>query len=158
SVVHNGVELADGSEPSRSPDAPAVVGFAGDLRPHKRPELFLRALALAREQVPDLRGIVAGDGLLLHRARLTACELGLEPSVTFLGRVADMAAFYGSIDLLVLTSEREGLGMVLAEAMAAGRPVVAADVGGVPEIVADGTSGYLVPPDDLAAYARAIVT
>ncbi len=154
SVVYNGVSAPAASPPHEAKDDRLVAGFAGDMRPHKRPELFIEALALARRRVPALQGSIAGDGMLLPAVQETARRLGLDEAVVFWGRVFEMGRFYAGLDMRVLTSQREGFGQVLVEAMALGVPVVAAAVGGVPEAIEDGVSGYLVPTGDAAAFAQ----
>jgi glycosyltransferase involved in cell wall biosynthesis len=127
------------------------------MRPHKRPELFVHAFARARERVPGLTARIAGDGLLLESTSQTAMKLGLGDAVQFVGRVPKLEDLYTGLDLVVSTSEREGFGLVLAGAMAAGLPVVAPKVGGVPELVVDGETGFLVRPDDRDAFAQRII-
>jgi glycosyltransferase involved in cell wall biosynthesis len=157
SVVHNGVDLPAAQGRPLRPDGVMVVGWAGDMRPHKRPELFLKSFALARQQVSGLRAVVDGDGLLLESARRTAADLGIAQAVTFEGRVPDIAQFYAVADIVVSTSEREGFGLVIAGGMAAGLPVVAPNVGGVPELIENEVTGFLVRGDDPRAYADRIV-
>jgi len=133
--------------------------FVGRLRIRKGVEVLLAALAGMRRQVPEARLLVAGDGE--HRAALQerAAELGLGPeSVTFLGR-ADAARVRGLLAgarALVVPSTYEGMPLVVLEAMAAGIPVIASRVSGIPEVVVDGETGWLVPPEDPAALAAAL--
>jgi glycosyltransferase involved in cell wall biosynthesis len=84
-------------------------------------------------------------------------ELGLADQVLFLGWRSDMSRIYADLDVVALTSRNEGTPVSLIEGMAAGVPVVSTTVGGVPDVVADGVCGYLVPPGDAAELARAIV-
>ena len=99
--------------------------------------------------------IVAGGGSSDRLSRL-AVELGVDDSVTFLGERSDVPECLAAMHLFVLPSLNEGMGRALVEAMAAGLPVVATRVGGVPAIVEDGRTGLLVPPGDAAALAAAI--
>jgi glycosyltransferase involved in cell wall biosynthesis len=100
--------------------------------------------------------MLVGDGP--ERARLEALRdsLGLQRVVTFAGWQADVAPWLASFDVFVLPSRGEHFGRVLVEAMALGKPVVATDAGGVPEIVRDGETGLLAPPADPAALAAAV--
>jgi glycosyltransferase involved in cell wall biosynthesis len=157
SVVYNGVAIPAACDRARAEQHPIVVGFAGDLRPHKRPDLFLRAVARARARVGDLRAIIAGDGVLMEPLRAQARSMGLGDVVTFRGRFEKMADFYCEIDILAHTAAREGFGLVVVEAMAAGVPVVATRVGGLPEVVEHEVSGLLVAPDDEEAIAGRII-
>jgi len=118
--------------------------------------VLLRAVARARERVPGLTLEIAGDGELEPELRATAARLGLDEVVTFLGRVAPVAPVLERAEVVVVPSFGEGFGMVALEAMERGRPVIASDVGGLPEIVADGQTGMLVPSGDVEALARAI--
>ncbi len=100
--------------------------------------------------------LAAGEGgehaVLAARVR----TLGLDANVRFLGRVDDVASVLAAADVLVMPSRQEGLGVAALEAMAAGLPVIASRVGGLPEAVVDGATGLLVPPADVPALAAAI--
>src|SRR5207245_8720748 len=87
-----------------------------------------------------------------------AAELGISPRVAFLGTRHDIPECLAALDLFVLPSLNEGMGRALVEAMAVGCPVVATRVGGIPDVVTDGTTGLLVPPRDERALAEAILT
>lgn len=112
--------------------------------------------ALAHRPVPHLRVLCAGAGSLHAALVARAAALGLGEVVRFLGPVADVADLLAAADVLVMPSHQEGLGVAALEAMAAGVPVIASRVGGVPEAVADGTTGILVPPGDARALADAV--
>lgn len=158
-VIYNGISLPNTAPPSPSPldSGPVRVGYVGQFVPLKHPERFLHALSQSRLLVPTLQGIMAGDGPLRPQAHQLAAQLGLSDAVHFPGYVAQIETIYQQIDILVLTSEREGFGRVLVEAMAAGVPVIAGNVGGLPEVIQDTVTGYLVPADDISAYADKIV-
>jgi glycosyltransferase involved in cell wall biosynthesis len=131
------------------------VGYIGRMAAQKRPELVVRAFG-CMAQDSDL--LMVGDGP--HRAAVER-EAALTPvrdSIVFTGFVehAGIPAVLAGIDVLVLPSGYEELGSVLVEAMAAGVPVVATRVGGIPEVVLDGETGLLVPPGDHVELARAI--
>jgi glycosyltransferase involved in cell wall biosynthesis len=153
-VVHYGIEA--GPPPPPLPAAPRLA-IVGRLIPIKGHEVLLRALAGARERLPDLTLEIAGEGPLEPELRATVARLGLDAAVTFLGRVAPVAPVLERAEIVVVPSFGEGFGMVALEAMERGRPVIASNAGGLPEIVGDGRAGLLVPPGDDAALAAAIV-
>jgi glycosyltransferase involved in cell wall biosynthesis len=100
--------------------------------------------------------ILVGDGELRGELEAQARRLGLAPHVRFAGWRDNVAEVLALADVFVLPSESEGFGRVLVEAMAMGRPVVATNVGGIPDIVLDGETGLLVEPADPAALASAV--
>jgi glycosyltransferase involved in cell wall biosynthesis len=164
-VVYNGV---DTSAPPRRGRGAAflelglgrddpVVGLVGRLVPAKAPEFFLRALALAAARVPGLRGLVVGDGPLRADVEAEARRLGLAGRVVFAGVRQDVPELLPGLDALIFSSLREGLSMAMLEAMAAGVPVIATDVGGTPELIAHGVTGLLVPPSRPESLADALV-
>ena len=127
---------------------------AGRLAPEKDYPGLLRAFATLGDHRARL--FVAGEGPLQGELARLAEELGLSGRVRLLGLRDDMAELYGASDALVLSSAWEGMPNVVLEAMASGRPVVATAVGAVPEMVADGETGYVVPPGDREALAGAM--
>jgi glycosyltransferase involved in cell wall biosynthesis len=148
-VVHYGIEA--GPEPS-PPPAPTRLCAVGRLIPIKGFDLLLRAFAAARDEVPELTLEVAGAGPLDAELRASAPK-----GVTFLGRVAPVQEVYERNAIVVIPSRGEGFGMVALEAAERGRAAIVSDVGGLPEIVADGETGVVVPSADVEALARAIV-
>ena len=133
-----------------------LVGIVARLVPIKAHEVFLEAAARVRERVPETRFLIVGDGERRAELEARARALGLGEQVLFLGWRRDMRTVYADLDVVVLSSLNEGSPVAIIEAMAAGRPVVSTDVGGVGEVVADGQSGLLVPPRDPAALAEAV--
>lgn len=101
------------------------------------------------------RFIVIGDGELREYLVNLASEMGIAERVHFLGWRKDMVPVYAGLDLLALTSDNEGTPVALIEGMVAGVPVVATAVGGIPDVVRDGTTGRLVPPGDPQAMQQA---
>jgi len=153
-VVHYGIQ------PGPEPPAPAGeprLAIVGRLIAIKGHAVLLEAVRLARDEVPELALEIAGDGPLDTELRATVTRLGLDDRVTFLGRVAPPAPVYERAGIVVVPSFGEGFGMVALEAMERGRAVIASDVGGLPEIVAAGETGLVVPAGDPAALAAAIV-
>jgi glycosyltransferase involved in cell wall biosynthesis len=152
---------ADRDAAPRRQGAPMTLLAAGRLTREKRFDRFLSIVHRLRELGLDVRGWIvgptrAGEDLRPELER-QAAALGLLPDgLQFLGSIADMASIYLQSTICVLTSEHEGTPNVLLEAMAAGLPVVATNVGGVPEIVRDGRCGFLVPGEDINAQVTAI--
>jgi len=137
------------------PSAP-LVGTVGALAPHKAQHVFLKAARKLWERAPEVRYIIAGEGELEGELKSLARRLDLEGIVTFAGFRDDIPAVFAAMDVFVLSSVAEALCTSVLDAMAAGVPVVATAVGGVPEIVERGASGLLVPPSDPEALAEAI--
>ena len=170
-VIPNGVELSafdhlpPAAEARAALDLPAhglVVGTVGRLVAWKGHQVFLHALAALAPHWPALQGVVVGapegrDPRPLEELRTLAAELGLSERVHFLGHRGDVPQVLAAFDLLVHAAvEPEPFGRVIIEGLAARLPVVAANAGAVPEIIADGETGLLVAPGDAAALARAI--
>lgn len=132
-----------------------LIGWVGRLIPVKAADVFLRALAELRD-VPWSAAVV-GDGDERCRVERLAAALGLSDRVAFHGTVDDAARLFPAFDVFVLSSRTEGTPMVLFEAMAAGVPIVATAVGGVPDVVS-GREALLVPPQDPVALTQAIRT
>jgi glycosyltransferase involved in cell wall biosynthesis len=143
-------------EPRPEPeDGEAVALYAGRLVPIKRVDVLLRALARARASGTPLRLVLLGDGTMRPELEALAHELGIAASVTFLGYREDVAPYLAEADMAVLSSANEGTPVALIEAAAAGRALVGTCVGGVPDVVADGT-GRLVASGDEAGLADAL--
>jgi len=134
------------------PDGP-LVGVVARLQPEKGVAVFVRAAARLAQSVPDAGYVVVGDGPQRGMLERLAADLGA--AVTFLGFRPDGPALMGGLDLLVIPSLTEGTPLVLLEGAAAGVPLVATAVGGIPEQVRDGIEGVLVPPGDDRALADA---
>lgn len=145
------------------PAAAAVVGTVGRISTQKAQDDFLRAAALVRDQRPDTVFLIVGgsdDPELSRRLHALTADLGLADQVRFTGYRSDLADVYAALDVFVLSSHWEGFGLVLVEAMAAGRPVVTTDVGPVAEVVGREGAAVLVPPaasDRLAAAVLALL-
>jgi len=133
-----------------------LVGIVARLAPIKAHEIFLMAAALLSRRIPASRFIVVGDGERRAQLEALAGELGIADRVRFLGWRRDLERVYADLDVAVLTSRNEGSPVSLIEAMAAGRPVIATRVGGVPDLVEDGLNGMLAEADDVEGVARAI--
>jgi glycosyltransferase involved in cell wall biosynthesis len=131
------------------------LGHLGRIKGH---DLSIRALSTIRQRFPQARLYLAGDGAATDRARLTALvqDLGLADSVKLLGQVHRPEDWLAACDVFVQPPRDEAFGLVFAEAAAAGRPTVSTRVGGIPEIVLDGETGFLVGNEDLKGLASAI--
>lgn len=134
-----------------------VVGVVAKLSPVKGHGRFLEAAALTARTYGDVRFLVVGDGSERPALEREAGELGLSGKVHFIGVRDDVPAVLKLMDVLVLSSLSEGSPNVLLEGMAAGVPVVAMSVGGVPEVVEDGVSGFLVDPGDAPGLSNAVL-
>ncbi len=156
-VIHSGVATAPFENiPPPGDRSPLVIGTVAVLEERKGHRFLLEAAAELERRGHRLKYRFAGDGAEKERLKKMAQNLQLSNDVEFLGFVSDVAGFLASIDLFVLPSLFEGLGVAALEAMAAARPVVASKVGGLAELVVDEETGALVPPGDGAALARAI--
>lgn len=134
-----------------------LAGIVARLTHVKNHALFLEAAALVHQQNAAVRFVIVGDGELRAELAQQVSDLGLTPVTHFLGWRQDLPAIYADLDLVVLTSNNEGTPVTLIEAQAAGCPVVATAVGGVPDIVTDGENGFLVAPGDASALSVAIL-
>ncbi len=134
-----------------------VLGAVGRLSPEKGHLHLLRALPAIAAAFPGAGCVLAGDGRARPELEAEARRLGLGGRVVFLGHRRDVSRVLAALDLFVQPSVYEGFGLSLLEAMAAGLPVVASRVGGIPEVVDDGESGVLVPPGDAGALAASVI-
>jgi glycosyltransferase involved in cell wall biosynthesis len=169
-VIPNGIAL-DG-RPERPRDFPIrrelgidpnvqVIAVVSRLNPRKGVEYFLEAAAIVAQRFPDVRFLIIGgsyfDPAYQPRLEKLSQDLKLTDRVIFTGERNDISVVLKEIDLAVLPSLSEGLSNALIEAMAAELPVVATNVGGNPEIVQDGKTGFLVPPRDAGALSAAMI-
>lgn len=138
------------------PQQARVLLAVSRLEQQKGLDVAVEALARVRGRHPDAVLVVLGLGSQEARLNALAGELGLAGAVHLAGSVGDVAGWLRRAELLVHPARWEGFGLALLEAMLAGLPVVASSVSSIPEIVADGTTGLLVPPDDAARLAEAI--
>jgi glycosyltransferase involved in cell wall biosynthesis len=154
-VIANGV--FDSVRPTTIREAVGGDDFtvlcAARLEPEKGVGVFIRAVTEARRSRPAIRGLVAGDGPERPRLERLAAGSGVE----LLGVRDDVPDLMAAADAVALTSEAEALPMSVLEAMAAARPVIATDIGGLAEAVVQGETGLLVPAGDAGAAARALV-
>ena len=167
-TVLNGVDLQhfrpSGSVPEESAQAARNLGSRetrllciGNLWRQKRVDILLEALAIVAKGEYRCTCTIVGSGPLEPELRAQSTRLGLDTIVRFAGRAEDVRPYLEATDLFVLSSENEGLPLVLGEAMAYGIPCVVTDVGGNKEIVVHGETGLLVEPGSPERFAEAIV-
>ncbi len=166
-TVHNGVDETELHPPT--PDVrkairsglgietKLVVGIIARLSPEKDHPTFFKALTLVRQAVPSVHALVIGDGNDREQLIADVERMGLADCVTFLGARTDVLDLLGALDVLVLTSQTEGMPLVLLEAQALLVPVVTTDAGGAREAVLDGITGYVVPCGDSTQLAARVV-
>jgi glycosyltransferase involved in cell wall biosynthesis len=170
SVIHSGVDvhrfISGAKQRTRkrkelgiSPDS-LVIGYVGWLIPIKGVTYLVRAMANIAEKYPKSILVLVGKGDEKGEEEIKLKEqvgnLGLRDKVHFLGWRSDVDKIMGCFDIFVLPSLNEGMGRVLVEAMAAGLPIVASRVGGIPDLVKNGQNGLLLPPEDAIALEKAI--
>src|SRR5262249_45286825 len=139
------------------PDARPVISLVQRLSPPKTPLVFVRALPRILAERPDAAVWIVGDGPLRASTEAAVAATGLGTRVRFLGLRKDVPSVLAASDVTVHSSLREGLPRVVLAALAGGTPLVATAVGGVADAVEDGVSGPLVPPEDPAALAGAVL-
>ena len=158
-VIHSGVDLdADVGAPAvLDPDHTPVVGTAGPLEAVKGLPFFLGAAQKVLAVRPNVEFLISGAGPEEGNLRRLARELGIGSYVTFAPSVRDFSQSIVAMDIYCLPSLRQGLGTIMLEAMALGRPVIATGVGGVYSAIRDGETGLVVPPSDSAQLAQRIL-
>jgi glycosyltransferase involved in cell wall biosynthesis len=165
-LIYNGVDLSryDHQEPcctlpeeyGMEPGS-QIVGVVARLEPEKGHPTLLEAWPLVLRAVPDAYLLIVGEGSRRETLEALARELRVAHRVVFTGRRDDVPAVTAALDVAVLPSYREAQGLSILEAMALSRPVVASNVGGIPEMITDGETGLLVPPHDAEALATGII-
>ena len=173
-VIPLGFDLSAFTQVPPPPEREVVrFGLVGRLVPIKNPSLFLQALRqlIQEQRRPSVCGLIVGDGPLRSRLQQEAERLGVDGLVRFTGWRRDLASVYAELDATCLTSWNEGTPVALIEAMAAGRPVIATDVGGVRDLLGDGSDpreavapgsfrivsrGLLIRPGDVEGLAAAL--
>ena len=165
-VIHAGIDIDKFMNPRKSrgevrrelnlPDDAFVAGWVGRMADIKNPQQFVKAAALLKQR-EDLRFLMVGGGAPYDSVYKKAVELGISEKMVFTRHREDVPDLLNAMDIYVLTSLNEGLGRSILEAQAAGLPVAAAEVGGVPEIIIDGLTGLLTIPNSEESTADAIV-
>jgi glycosyltransferase involved in cell wall biosynthesis len=165
-LIYNGIDLDryDHQEPcctlrdeyGMEPGS-QIVGVVARLEPEKGHQTLLDAWPLVLRDVPDAYLLIVGEGSRRDILEGLTSANRVAHRVVFTGRRDDVPAVTAALDVAVLPSYREAQGLSILEAMALSRPVVASDVGGIPEMIEDGVTGLLVPHDQPEALAAAIV-
>jgi glycosyltransferase involved in cell wall biosynthesis len=153
--IWNGIDLSRFAYLGPRPGGPAVM--VARLSPEKGTEHLIRAAALVARRSPAFRLEIAGGGRCLPELQALAAQCGVAEQVRFLGEVWDVPDLLARASLFVLPSLSEGMSLTLLEAMARGLPVVTTAVGGSPEVVVDGQTGFLVPPAAPEALAEKLL-
>ena len=170
-VIPNGISCAVSPEETAAvraelgiaPERPLVV-HVGNIRPHKGHGTLLQTAVRLRKRLPGVLVVSIGGEKYpgdLHRLETEAAALGVADTIRLLGRKQDARPYLAAADVVINPSDVEGLPLVLLEAMALARPIVATAVGGVPGVIEDGVTGLLVPardPDALADQALRLLT
>lgn len=147
----------------RPPEGNVVVGMVSTMDPHKDPQFLLRVARGVVESGGNVTFMFVGrfpDAAYEKETKELVRRLKLEENVIFTGQRDDVSSYFAALDILAHPSPRrpEAFGLVLVEAMAHGKPVVAARTGGIPEILVDGETGRLCPPNDERAFREALLT
>jgi glycosyltransferase involved in cell wall biosynthesis len=164
-VVHSGIDPARFESSVKDhligefnlKDGEHVVVNVAHLAGHKGQKYLVQAIPMVLDRMPNVRFFIVGGGELLGELQALANSLGLNEALIFTGFRHDVGAFYEIADVVVTSSVQEGLGTAVLDALALGKPVVATNSGGIPEIVQDDQTGRLVPPADPAALAGGII-
>jgi L-malate glycosyltransferase len=159
-IIPFGVDTEVFAPPALRVDKPLTVGIVKTLRPR----YGIRELILAFRQIahdfPAVRLVIVGGGEQLTELQTLVAQLGLQAQATLTGPInhQDIPKYLHTFDIFVVPSltNRESFGVAAVEASACGLPVIASNVGGLPEVVLDGQTGLLVPPGDITALAQAI--
>jgi len=164
-VVHSGIDpqrfaRAAGDhlteEFNLRPDERVVINVA-HLAGHKGQKYLVGAIPHVLAAIPNVRFFIIGKGELMSELQALSVSLGIGHALTFTGFRNDVGAFYKIADLFVMSSVQEGLGTAILDALALGKPVVAANSGGIPEIIRDGQTGRLVEAANPQALAKGII-
>ena len=170
-TIHNGIDLKEfvkdvkgdtiKQEFDLNENFP-IIGVIGSISPAKGHKYFLKALVEVEKKYPRVVTLIVGESSLVFRRWRGRMEkfvkkLGLRERVIFTGLREDISQIMAALDVFVLPSINEAFGLVLLEAMAFKKPIIASNVGGIPEIVKHGITGLLVPPGDPESLAKAII-
>ena len=154
-VIPNGIDMSAFGSREYSP-RPRRIAMVACLREEKRIDVLINAAPQILSQFPDAQFLIVGDGTCRESLWTLAKRLRVTEQFSFLGHRDDVPAILAQADVFVLPSRSEAFPNSIIEAMASGLPVVASNVGGIPELVEDGRTGHLVPPGDPKALAAAL--
>jgi len=159
-VIKNGIEIEkfDNSFNNSKKGNTIVLGSVGRLCKAKGYEYLLKAFIKVKEKISNTKLLIAGDGPLREQLEKLARNLHISTDVTFMGVLNNIPAFLNEIDIFVLSSVREGLPLSLLEAMAAEKPIIATAVGGIPEVIDNGSDGIIVTATNVDELKDAIIS
>jgi glycosyltransferase involved in cell wall biosynthesis len=166
-VIHNGADIREfcpiisgddvRSEFNLKHNVP-VAGIVGNLLVWKGQEYFIRAASEVRKVIPSAMFLIVGDGECRHDLERSSEKLGIRDKVIFTGRRIDIPTLMAAMNVIVHSSiTPEPFARVILEAMAMGKPVIAMNEGGVPEVIEDGVNGISIPPKNASLMARKII-
>lgn len=163
-IVHNGIDPE--IKPERTSgtvreglglkDGELLIGTVGSLVKRKRVQILLKTISILKQKGVNIRGLVVGAGPEEGALKEWAGELGISKLVTFTGFSTDPLSYISAMDVFLLTSTAEGLPRVILEAMLMGRPVVAANVTGPAELVANNKTGFLIDDDEAEGFSKKV--
>jgi len=166
-VVYNGMDIKAfrqkaaefNARPQLALDTQLLAGMVG-INSRKGVDIFIKAAAIVAKQLPQARYIIMGQfpsDAEMKTIRKMLEDAGLSEKILFPGYQENVAAFMRIADCWVVTSRDDAAPMVVMEAMALGKPVIGSDIGGIPEMIMDGKSGYIVPREDIEGFAKAML-
>jgi glycosyltransferase involved in cell wall biosynthesis len=165
-MIRNGIPVEQFNQPEQRapyrttlglPPETFVIGYAGRIQKVKRIDLLLLAFSIVFSRFPQARLIIAGEGDLKNEMQEYAFKLGISDAVLWLGLCSEIPRFLAAVDIYIQSSSNEGLSLSILEAMAAGKPIVATDVGGGNESIINEITGILVKPGNPHAIANAVI-
>jgi glycosyltransferase involved in cell wall biosynthesis len=165
-TIHNGIDSVCSVSEKRTsglrkelgiPINHSIICTITHLEEHKGLKYLLESASLLLGSNSSISFLVVGDGTLTNELKKRCIDLRIEENVVFAGERSDILEILSLIDIFVLPSVREGFGLSLLEAMECGKPIIATNVGGIPEVVKSGVNGILVPPKDPEALYSAMI-
>jgi glycosyltransferase involved in cell wall biosynthesis len=165
-TIYNGIDIDKFSNASpvdrktilNSNEKDIVIGMAGRLTEQKDPLMFVRVSAEILKVIKKAKFVLVGDGKLREKSLRLAEELGVLNNLVITGWVKNPESYIKAFDVAVLTSKWEGFGLVLAEYMAAGKPIVASNIDGIPCVITDRFDGLLATPGDVSDFVAKILS
>ncbi|GHT07339.1 glycosyl transferase family 1 [Bacteroidia bacterium] len=163
-VIYNGIDINKIQQTSAIdrislgiPQDAFVIGTVGRISKQKSPDIFIKAAQLIKKQIPEAYFIIVGDGELRIEIEKLATEYQIFDSLTITGWIEDVNPYIRLFDVALLLSRWEGFGLVLAEYMAIGKPIVATEIDAIPELITNNENGLLVPVEDPVEVCNAVL-